>query len=61
MYPDNETRFLNVDLEVSSASELGWLVEEFGEDVTNLYCGAAQATSSNVCRVSDGEGGTKRS
>src|SRR5438046_4522932 len=42
MTPDIETRFLNVDLEVSSAFELGWLVEEFGEDVSNLYCGRAQ-------------------
>jgi hypothetical protein len=37
-----ETHFLNVDLEVSSASDLSWLVEELGEDVTNLYCGPAQ-------------------
>jgi hypothetical protein len=37
-----ETRFLNVDLEVSSESDLNWLVEEFGEDVSNLYCGPDQ-------------------
>ena len=42
MNRSNETRFLNVDLEVSSAAELDWLVEEFGEDVSNLYCGPAQ-------------------
>jgi hypothetical protein len=42
MEHDSETRFRNVDLEVSSASDLGWLVDELGEDVTNLYCGPAQ-------------------
>src|SRR5450631_1208639 len=39
---DSGTQFRNVDLEVSSASDLGWLVEELGEDVTKLYCGPAQ-------------------
>ena len=39
---DTQTRFLNVDLEVSSASDLTWLVEELGEDVSNLFCGPAQ-------------------
>ena len=34
-------RFRNVDLEVSSASDLGWLADEFGEDAVNLYCGSA--------------------
>jgi len=42
MKRDSETQFRNVDLEVSSASDLGWLVEELGEDVTKLYCGPAQ-------------------
>src|SRR5262245_54167589 len=37
-----ETQFLNVDLEVTSASDLSWLVEELGEDVVNLYCGPAR-------------------
>lgn len=41
MKPVNETEFRNVDLEVSSASDLRWLVEELGEDVVNLYCGPA--------------------
>jgi hypothetical protein len=36
-----ETQFRNVDLEVSSATDLRWLVEEFGGDVRNLYCGSA--------------------
>ena len=38
----SEVRFLNVDLEVSSRMDLKWLVEEFGGDATNLYCGPAQ-------------------
>jgi hypothetical protein len=42
MIPRNEPQFRNVDLEVSSASELQWLVEELGEDVVNLYCGSAR-------------------
>jgi hypothetical protein len=37
-----EVRFLNVDLEVSSRTELRWLVEEFGADAVNLYCGPAR-------------------
>ena len=37
-----ETRFINVDLEVSSRTDLRWLVEEFGADATNLYCGEAR-------------------
>lgn len=34
--------FLNVDLEVASRTELRWLVEEFGADAVNLYCGPAR-------------------
>ena len=40
--PMSEVHFLNVDLEVSSRSDLQWLVEEFGEDVVNLHCGGAR-------------------
>jgi hypothetical protein len=38
----SETGFRNVDLEVSSSSDLQWLVDEFGEDAMNLYCGPAR-------------------
>ena len=38
----SEIRFLNVDLEVSSRSELTWLVDEFGDDAISLHCGRAQ-------------------
>ena len=32
-------RYLNVDLEIESKSDLSKIVEEFGEDVIVLYCG----------------------
>ena len=32
-------RYLNVDLEIESKSDLSKIVEEFGEDVSVLYCG----------------------
>jgi hypothetical protein len=32
-------RYLNVDLEIESKSDLSKIVEEFGEDVSILYCG----------------------
>lgn len=38
----SEVRFLNVDLEVSSRTDLEWLVEEFGGDATKLYCGPSR-------------------
>jgi hypothetical protein len=36
------THFLNVDLEIESHHNLQPIVEEFGDDVHNLYCGEAQ-------------------
>ena len=33
--------FLNVDLEIESHDPLNTIVEAFGEDVINLYCGEA--------------------
>lgn len=32
-------RYLNVDLVIESKSDLAKIVEEFGEDVSVLYCG----------------------
>lgn len=36
------THFLNVDLEIESHHNLQPVVEDFGDDVHNLYCGEAQ-------------------
>lgn len=36
------THFLNVDLEIESHHNLQPIVEDFGDDVYNLYCGEAQ-------------------
>jgi hypothetical protein len=38
----SEVGFINVDLEVSSQTDLRWLVEDFGEDVVNLYSGPSR-------------------
>lgn len=37
-----KTYFLNVDLEIESHQNLQPIVEAFGDDVRNLYCGQAQ-------------------
>jgi hypothetical protein len=37
-----KTHFLNVDLEIESHHDLQPIVEDFGDDVFNLYCGEAQ-------------------
>jgi hypothetical protein len=34
-----DVRYLNVDLEIESKSDLSKIVEEFGDDVSVLYCG----------------------